>query len=240
MLDEHGKMLYPDAVKGLTVVNGVYMDKDNALYLMADNRRMQDDGSSPFNKMTATLMKFKPGRGRIINASTIAPHIPMKLSRDAWPNRPPELGQTFASTDGGVWVEGAEWLYGGVGYAARAEGGCACANARFALDYFGRSFVPEADRFSVAILDTNGNVVLRLGRYGNVEDGQPLVSQGGPPTPRSIGGDEIALFHACYVATHTDRRLFIADAGNGRILSVKLGYHAEAKVALKDVPDAGK
>ena len=47
-------------------------------------------------------------------------------------------------------------------------------------------------------------------------------------------------FHPNYVATHTDRRLFIADQGNARILSVKLGYHAEERVALKEVQDQGK
>jgi hypothetical protein len=92
----------------------------------------------------------------------------------------------------------------------------------------------------VAILDSNGNVITRIGRFGNVDDGKPLVAAGGPAKPRSIGGDEIALFHAAYVGTETDRRLFIHDGGNGRILSVKLGYHAEEKVALKDVKDGGK
>ena len=67
----------------------------------------------------------------------------------------------------------------------------------------------------------------------------PLDLRGGPPHPRSIGGDEVALFLACYVATHTDHRLFIADAGNARIVCVKLGYHATAKVPLRDVPDQG-
>jgi hypothetical protein len=52
-------------------------------------------------------------------------------------------------------------------------------------------------------------------------------------------GDEVALMFGAYLATHTDRRLFIADAGNSRIVSVKLGYHAEQRVALKDVPDQG-
>ena len=47
--------------------------------------------------------------------------------------------------------------------------------------------------------------------------------------------DEVGLFHPRFVASHTDRRLFIADAGNARIVSVKLGYHAEEKALLKDV-----
>jgi hypothetical protein len=85
----------------------------------------------------------------------------------------------------------------------------------------------------VAVLDSKGNLILRIGRYGNVDDGVPLVKRGGPRAPRAVGGDEVALCHAAYVGVHTDRRLFIADAANGRILSVKLGYHAEGKVALK-------
>ena len=43
--------------------------------------------------------------------------------------------------------------------------------------------------------------------------------------------------HPAYVGTHTDRRLFIADAGNARIVNVRLDYHVNETVALKDVPD---
>ena len=61
-----------------------------------------------------------------------------------------------------------------------------------------------------------------------------------PPAKRTMSPREhtleAALFNACYVATHTDRRIFIADVGNGRIVSVKLGYRAEEKMALKNVP----
>ena len=116
------------------------------------------------------------------------------------------------------------------------------------MDGFGRSFAPEPDIYRVAVLDGAGNLILRVGRYGNVDDGMPLNrndkadprSPSGPPNPRSIGGDEVALFQPNYVGVHTDRRLFIADAGNDRIVGVRLGYHAEATVALKDVKDGGK
>ena len=67
----------------------------------------------------------------------------------------------------------------------------------------------------------------------------PLVKAGGPPNPRSIGGDEVAIMHCLNLTTHSDKRLFLADWGNYRIASVKLGYHAEEKVALKDVPNQG-
>jgi hypothetical protein len=39
------------------------------------------------------------------------------------------------------------------------------------------------------------------------------------------------------VVAHTDRRLFIADYGNYRILGVKLGFETEATLPLKGVPD---
>jgi hypothetical protein len=92
--------------------------------------------------------------------------------------------------------------------------------------------VPEAIRGKVAVLDANANLILRVGQLGNVDDGRPLVATGGPPNTRSIGGDETALFWPANVATHRDRRLFVHDWGSARIVSVKLGYHAEERVAL--------
>ena len=92
----------------------------------------------------------------------------------------------------------------------------------------------------MAVIDSAGNLILRIGQYGSVDDGKPLIAAGGPAKTRSIGGDEVALVHACFVGTHTDRRIFISDLGNARIVSVKLGYHASEKIALKDVPDAHK
>ncbi len=127
-------------------------------------------------------------------------------------------------------MEGAEWFYGGLGFAGksagRSGGGCDCYNARFALDYLGRSFAPELDHCSVAVLDTAGNLIVRVGRYGNADSA-------GSDSAVPLGGDEVGLFYAPYVATHTDRRLFIADPGNARIVSVKLGYHATEEVSLE-------
>ena len=51
--------------------------------------------------------------------------------------------------------------------------------------------------------------------------------------PRSIGGDEVALAYANYTGTSSDRYLFIYDAGNDVIRSVKLGYHAEERVNVE-------
>jgi hypothetical protein len=224
--DEHGKVVVEDATPGIGVTDGIGLDKDDNLYVMSSGNRTLD-GKPYFLPYAETYMKAKAGKMKAITAGD---GPPVKAEAGALPKRPADMG--------GVWIEGAEWLYGGVGFSP--WGGCICWNTRPALDLFSRSFLAEIDHYSVAVLDTAGNLILRIGKYGNVDDGKPLILDGGPKNPRSIGGDEVALFYAPYLATHSDRRLFIADLGNFRILSVKLGYHAEEKIALKDVADAEK
>jgi len=259
--DDRGKFIYQDAVPGMGHLNGIGIDQYDGIYMMAAVRRLiggkKYDPTLP-RDASGTLIKVKPGRVKVLAAGK-GRRTPVPLTPTATPKRPPEI---MGWPTG--WVEGAEWFYGGVGFCT--PGGCICCNSRFDLDYFNRSFAPEHLTYSVAVLDSNGNLILRIGSYGNVEDGVPLRIAGretrdgrtpAPPpgtalrsakspmynpqsairNPRPIGGDEVALFHACYVATHTDRRLFIADAGNARILSVRLGYHATEKIALKNLPE---
>ncbi len=115
--------------------------------------------------------------------------------------------------------------------------GCDCCHSSFDLDYFARAFVPEVEHCSVGVLDSNGNLILRVGTYGNVEDGKPLIGKNGPPQTRSIGRDEVALFYAPHLAVHSDRRLFIADLGNERILRVKLGYYTSKEISFREIAD---
>jgi hypothetical protein len=181
-------------------------------------------------------VKFRLGQAKIITTDT--KDVPVPLTAGAGPNRPQELD---TGAVGPAWAEGAQWFYGGVGFCGKNSPighACGCANSRFCLDYFARSFVPEIGHYTVGVLDTNGNLILRVGRYGNADDGKPLIAAGGPPNTRSIGGDEVGLFYPAYLGTHTDRRLFIADPGNGRVLSVRLNYYTTDRVALKDVKEA--
>jgi DNA-binding beta-propeller fold protein YncE len=231
VFDQRGQIVFEDAIPGLADLYGVAIDRHNAIYLMSAATRILN-GKPYHDRMTGTLMKLKPKKSRVLTTAT---NIPIPLPESQYPDRPRDI---VSSMQGSAWVEEAEWLYGGVGFGGKNPGnGCACWNARFAFDYLRRSFAPEVGRYSVAVLDSAGNLILRIGRYGNADDGVPLVAAGGPPNPRSLGGDEVVLFHAPYLATHTDHRLFIADPGNGRILSVTLGYHASEEIRLKDVAD---
>lgn len=243
--DRRGKSIREDAIPGLGTLNGVAIDNDDGLYVLSAAPRVLE-GKPHFNFLAGTLMKFGPGPVRILSDE---PKAPVPLPATERPSRPPDL----CNLPGNAWVEGAEWFLGGIGWHGKNHGlGCGCRNTRFALDYFGRSYAPETDRYSVAVLDSAGNVILRIGQYGNVDDGMPLAAATAhasgspqadtaapavPPNPRSIGGDEVSFMHPAYAAVHTDRRLFVADIGNYRIASIALSYHAEERVALKDVAD---
>jgi len=231
--DRHGQLKHADAVPGVGQCDGVGIDRDDNIYVMHAPSRFYS-GRRYFNEMSQTLMKVRPGKAKVVSSAG----SPIQLPAGEKPKRPPDLQST---RHGQAWVENVEWMYGGVGFAGfnmiGHGGGCACWFSRFALDLFARSIAPEPHQYRVAVLDAAGNLILRIGRYGNVEDGRPLVAAGGPPKTRSIGGDEVSLVHACFVGTHTDRRIFIADLGNARIVSVKLDYHATEKLRLADAPD---
>jgi hypothetical protein len=118
-------------------------------------------------------------------------------------------------------VEGLVWAWYGQ-HPLKDSHGCVCSNSRLDLDDFARVFVPQCYRSSVMVLDTSGNEILRVGRYGN-EDSRGRQS----PVPEP----EIAIAWAPYVAA-SDRALYIMDYGNARILRAQLGYHAEQTVVV--------
>jgi len=226
--DKHGKLKHLDTVPGLPDGHGTCVDLNGDIYVLAACHRLVN-GRAAFGKNAGTVIKFKPGKGRLVSSK----NCKVGLGAESRPKGPPQLG---AVTTGPVWADGAEWLYSGIGV-ARPSAPCQCWNCRFDVDYFGRTFAPETDRCQVAVLDTAGNLILHVGRYGNVDEGVPLATERKPGTwkPKPLGGDEVSFVYPVYLATHTDRRLFVADPGSGRIVSVRLGYHAERKVALKGI-----
>lgn len=226
--DSYGKVVSQDVLPGITITDGVMIDKDDNAYILTNPMRTPG-GKKSFNPLTETLIKVKPGKGKV---TTSGDAVAVPLPDAQKPKRPTDMYGYYQDP---AWVDGVEWMFGGVGYAGTWR--CTCWNSRFALDFYARSFAPEQDRFSVVVLDTNGNVILRIGKPGNIDDGVPLIPDPYIKTPRSIGGDETAIMHACYVAVDSDKRLLIEDSGNRKITSVKLGYHTDEKTLLKNVPD---
>ena len=215
--DKFGNMKSDDVVKGTPQTDGVIIDKDCNIYMLATPSR-HIEGKALDDEMSSTLIKFgKESKGKFI---TDDKRSPIALDPAQQPKRPSEMK--------GLWVEDYEWMYGACGFGGfnGMNGGCACWFVRFKLDYFARSFVPEPMQYSVAVLDSAGNLILKIGQYGN-EDSK------GKNSKEPLGGDEVGLFHPCFVETQSDRRLFIADIGNEKIMSVKLKYEVNEILSFK-------
>jgi hypothetical protein len=93
------------------------------------------------------------------------------------------------------------------------------------LDWYKRTFLCEAYRHSIGVVDANGNLVLHIGRYGNYD------SWHGPKSSIRVGGDEIGLFLPRMVSG-TDNYLCFQDYGE-RLVVLKLNYHAEETAPVK-------
>jgi hypothetical protein len=152
------------------------------------------------------VCKFPPTGGLIYSKGSSLPK-----------DRPVEFGAHYGEVP--YWTRNMLWKYNGYGIVPCSDDVCSCPNGRFDTDVFGRSFIPEHWRHSTAIVDTNGNLITRVGTYGNADSG---TKKGGPVT---IG------WH-CATGVDHDRYLYIPDIGNSRILRVGLGCEKEETVAL--------
>ena len=115
-----------------------------------------------------------------------------------------------------VWGAGWRWRYRGFALNPNrtesvGDPTCSCWNGRFALDEFGRLFVPDVFRFSVGVLDGNGNELTRFGRYGNLDSAGPKSAIPEPAIPFgwansvTVGGGKV------YLADRLNRRIAVVD-----------------------------
>ncbi|MBN1670876.1 MAG: hypothetical protein JXR37_07580 [Kiritimatiellae bacterium] len=224
-----GELREEAAVIARKLVIGSMMDEDGCLYFANDGAKLV--GGKPFlhqrggnlgaeepldrynrTPVTYTYMKTRPNgvRWLLKNAAVGLDPLPDRPADvvSYGPFGPAQMGS------GESWIEGAEWMY--AGYSPAVPAGCTCPSTRAHLDWFKRSYVPEAYRRSIGVLDTAGNVILRFGRYGNHDDALAMKP----------GGEEIALTLPRFISG-TDTYLCFDDWGE-RLVVLKLAYHAEA------------
>jgi hypothetical protein len=209
--DRTGELRAECAVIAGKLIEGPLIDEDGKLYFINSRTRLKNgkpfltgrggtfgDPEDTTNKdpFTGTFMKTAEKNVRVLLKNA---EVPL----DTLPDRPPELAGGYGESPE-AWVEGAEWLYAGA--SPVVSGGCSCPVPRAHLDWFKRSFVPEAYRHSFAVLDTNGNLIMHLGRYGNFDSGN------GPNSKIPIGGDNIAVFIPRFISG-TDNYLCFYDWG---------------------------
>lgn len=204
--DRRGEEKLFDAVQSIPIQSsGVRGDHEGNIYLGFGAQKYGPDGQPIYGN---SIAKFTPRGGQFLFSNAATPPLPQR------PDRPPEFRHLRHHT-ADIWTRGQLlWSFGGVNTMVR--GTCFCPQLRFDVDPYGRVFVPEAHRCTVAILDTNGNLIQRIGKYGNADS-----------------GGELALAYCTYLAADARRgRLYLADSGNQRILSVALSYHAQAAADL--------
>ena len=124
------------------------------------------------------------------------------------------------------------WQYFGVGPIPATKGGtynhynariCSCEGLRFDVDGYGRVFAPDAARFRIVVLDTNGNEIGAFGQYGNQDSAGPGSAVSTPEIP-------FAWPTAIGVS---DRAAYVSDILNRRIVRVKLTCTAEETCEIR-------
>ncbi len=197
----------------------VDIDEDGKLYFLNNCARMIDGKRFMENKAGwyGSEKKFTPTTTVWAKSGPRDVVFQWENSRtkmDPMPSRPADLRAYGGRHQTRVWAKGTEWLYAGAGPFPIDT--CECPQMRVHLDWYKRSFVPEVYRHSIGVLDTSGNLILHIGRYGNRDDAfGPKITC---TFPRFVSG--------------TDNYLVYSDRGE-RIVVLKLEYHAEetAKIA---------
>jgi len=168
-----GRLKWLSILSGLGHSAGVRVGRSGAMYIVlacqSAGQRLPD-GIAADGKFTAcqwgTLLKF-PSPAQVLPVGEIS---------GRWDGQRPEKPTHYYGSGGGsfdtqrgtpVVISGALWHYGGVSPVSLS--GCTCLNSHFDVDGFERVFVPALQTATVNVLDANGNLMVRIGRYGNAD-----------------------------------------------------------------------
>jgi hypothetical protein len=177
---------------------GPRLDAAGNIYLTDAVRPNRPEAKS---ETTGSVIQYGPEGGQVKMDVQSAPYVTRRDERDL----PPAT------------LEGARWVYYGVGLTA--FGHCVCSASQFDLDGFGRTVAGDVNRHRIKMLDSAGNLLTSFGEYGNRDSAGPMSSL---PTP------EIPLWEPNAVGV-SERTVFVYDRRNNRILCADLKYGAEAE-----------
>jgi hypothetical protein len=229
-----GELWQDCAVIAGDLINGVQIDEDGAIYFVNSRPKAYNEkpflygrggilgGTAKAHPFTGTLIRTKAGeKCRVLLANAVIKMEPL-------PSRPPDLlaldymDEAYMGKGSWCWVENAEWIYAGAGPITSV--GCSCPRQHLGLDWYKRVYLPEAYRHSIGILDTNGNLIMHLGRYGNFDDAP------GGKNGAGAGGEDIGMLSVRFISA-TDNYLVYSDWSE-KIIVLKLAYHVEESVQI--------
>ncbi|MEX0717268.1 MAG: hypothetical protein WD066_11810 [Planctomycetaceae bacterium] len=196
-------------------------------------RRLTDGGSNWYPAMTGSIIKFKPGGGRI-GTQEEGTKVTIGFGGDETTitKGNPQSGEERILEFGGTaTLEGAIWQREVVSLVPLTTGTggnytCSCEQLRFALDGFGRVFAPDTLRFQLAVVDTNGELIGRFGNYGNRDEqrGESRAKRSGKPALRFAWPRLVAA---------NDHAVYVYDDVNGALLRAPIAYATEKSVAIE-------
>jgi len=232
-----GKLKCQNALPGLGVTDGVRIGRSGAVYIVMScqplkNKVPEGIAAKSFpTSVWGTLVKFD-------GAFNKYPVGKVVVDKAKGTHRWGRLGPR-----GNVRMEGMAWDFGGVGPVPYTH--CHCWKSTFDLDPFERVWLPAAPTCTVNVLDANGNIVTRLGGYGNADcmgkdspvpdpktgELRPRRKDDPPDLKSPLAEPELGFLDPSFV-TVTDEAVYVHDRGNERIVRAKLGYHAEEAVPV--------
>jgi hypothetical protein len=183
---------------------------------------------NPYLFHLGSAMKFPPSGGKIWGHKSNDGR--KRAPQDIWDPGKAPAGAT-AYMDGYLGkrlkVEGALWRYPECGIVPSSnlrwgDPACCCLVSDLDADPYGRVYVPNAFRFTVDRLDTAGNLIERIGGYGNADSAGPKSRL---PKP------EIAFASPCHLDVAAGR-LYVSDRVNQRITAIRFEWSAEKTCRL--------
>jgi hypothetical protein len=239
-----GSLKHASALPGLLQSNGVRVGRSGSVYVSMAARKngvKVPEGIAPGQRCDihwGSLFKFDSAFDK----------FPVGRIHGTWDTPLPAGDVTFWLSPRNEIKPAPEkllWDYSGVS-PSNSTVSCVCYNSRFDLDGFDRAWLPMSQNFSVDALDANGNVILRVGSYGNPDsrgkDSPVLDPKTGQLRPRRADdpadlkppkelAEEIPFRAPRFVAA-SDEALYVNDTGNRRFVRCALGYAAEETVPL--------
>lgn len=103
------------------------------------------------------------------------------------------------------------------------ESCCHCMRPRFALDGYGRLYIPNGITYKVSVRDNANNEIMKFGGYGNWDAQGPQSQE---PKP------EIPLGWPVFTAT-SEKYIYIGDGLNHRVVRADKVYAAEVTCAVE-------
>jgi hypothetical protein len=224
--ENSGKRVTSNAIGDMRSGNGVAMDREGNLYAAILNYLPEKQISDAktcyiFGLKKSVSINALGGVGSWIKFKK-GSNYPLSITKFTDKGESVNEGVSLLSNGTlSLTISNPEWIWSGL---SSQGGGCSCHHVRPEMDYYARQWIPTNHLNSIVVLDSNGNLIVRFGCYGNVDDSLRDIK----------AGQDGLRFAWIKSITTSDNFLYVADRPNRRILKALISYHQEKELSLFD------